>query len=136
MRRRCSIRLFLSGVLAALALGAVAGFFAGTQKRWQAYEERIALLKEQNEEFRAQQAEEGPAREEAAESIQMVEPYAYVLLAEDGYVTVYLADRETYFSATGIPLERLPEELQREIAEGKFIKGEEELYSFLENYSS
>ena len=33
-------------------------------------------------------------------------------------------------------LDVLPEELQEEIREGKYLKGEEELYNFLENYTS
>ncbi len=33
-------------------------------------------------------------------------------------------------------LEILPEGLQEEILEGKYLKNEEELYNFLENYTS
>ncbi len=40
------------------------------------------------------------------------------------------------FEHTNIPLESLPQELQAEVLLGKTLSGAEELYSFLENYSS
>ena len=66
----------------------------------------------------------------------MIVPYAYVLLPEDGFVAVYQADRETLYATTGILLENLPDNLQEEIQDGKIIDSEEQLYNFLENYSS
>ena len=66
----------------------------------------------------------------------MVEPWAYILLEEDGYVAVYRGDRETLFSATDIRMTDLPEDLQQEIREGKGIETEAQLYNFLESYSS
>ena len=65
-----------------------------------------------------------------------MQPYEYVLLAEDGYVAVYHADRKTLYASTDILLINLPADLQTEITEGKIITSEEQLYSFLENYSS
>lgn len=53
-----------------------------------------------------------------------------------GFVVVYLSDRKTIYEFTEIPLTDLPEEVQQEIAEGRFVEKEEELYAFLENYSS
>ena len=53
-----------------------------------------------------------------------------------GYVTVYLSDRTTIYEMTDILLTDLPEEVQQEIAAGKYISTTEELYAFLENYSS
>lgn len=70
------------------------------------------------------------------ESLSVVEPYEYVLLEEDGYVAVYLSDKKTLYASTDIRMEKLPEELQQEITEGKFIESEAALYNFLENYSS
>ena len=49
---------------------------------------------------------------------------------------VYLADRSTIYEFTEIPVTDLPEEVQQEVAEGKYVGTVKELYAFLENYSS
>ncbi len=66
----------------------------------------------------------------------MEEEVNYYLVEEYGRVNIYLADRETIYEYTGIPIDSLPEELQMEICTGKAIANEQELYDFLENYSS
>ena len=53
-----------------------------------------------------------------------------------GFVVVYLSDRKTIYEFTEIPLTDLPEEVQQEVAEGRYVRTAEELYAFLENYSS
>ncbi len=143
MREKCSIRSLLIGIAAALAAGGGIGFLAGEGKNQGRYEERIALLEEKNELLLARQAFLRQ-EEELVESLKVVEPEAeeekaaegFVLLEEGGFVSVYQADRKTHYSSTGILVEELPIELQEEIREGKVIEGEEQLYSFLENYSS
>lgn len=60
----------------------------------------------------------------------------YYLCEMQGFVVVYLSDRKTIYEMTEIPLTDLPEEVQQEIAVGKYIPTQEELYGFLENYSS
>lgn len=74
--------------------------------------------------------------EKAVESGSVVLPYEYILKAKDGYVVVYYADGETVYDDTSIRLEHLPGELRQEIEAGKQIRGEAELYNFLESYSS
>ena len=64
------------------------------------------------------------------------EPYSYYLVEEFGYVNIYLADKESIYEYTDISIDSLPEELQMEICTGKGIATEQELYDFLENYSS
>lgn len=61
---------------------------------------------------------------------------SYYLIEEFGYVNIYLADKETLYEYTDIAIGLLPEELQQEICLGKAVAGEQELYDFLENYSS
>ncbi|MCM1025182.1 MAG: hypothetical protein NC432_02025 [Roseburia sp.] len=61
---------------------------------------------------------------------------SFYLAAYDNEVIVYLEDRETVYIETGISLEELPEELQREIIQMLWIEDEEALYDFLEAYSS
>ena len=135
MEKKCSIRLFLSGILISAAFCLCIGFFAGNHRTRKIYEERIVLLKQQNENLLAMQkaAEE---EKELAESLSLVEPYEYLLLAEDGYVAVYYADGKTLYAVTDIRMEELPDDLQEEIQQGKSIGDEAQLYNFLENYTS
>lgn len=60
----------------------------------------------------------------------------YYLVAQNGYIIVYLSDKETFFQYTNIQLQDLPDAVQEEIKSGKAIKTSKELYAFLENYSS
>lgn len=60
----------------------------------------------------------------------------FYLMVEDNMVTVYKEDRKTIYQYTDIHVEDLPEEVRREVADVKFIEDEEELYNFLESYSS
>lgn len=53
-----------------------------------------------------------------------------------GFVVVYLKDQKTIYEFTEIPVTDLPYEVQQEVSEGKYIATEQELYAFLENYSS
>ena len=63
-------------------------------------------------------------------------PEGFYLVNENNFVTVYYADMQTVYMNTNITLKNLPEELQQEILYIKFIEQEEELYDFLEAYSS
>lgn len=60
----------------------------------------------------------------------------FYLAVYDGWVLVYLEDKSTVYIRTDIMLDSLPEEMQSEIVRMKLISGEEELYNFLESYSS
>lgn len=60
----------------------------------------------------------------------------YYICGLHGYIVVYLNDKKTIFEVTNIALTHLPKELQEEIKDGKYVETEEELYGFLENYSS
>lgn len=132
MKKTCSIRLMAGIVLLMTVLGICAGFFAGTVKNWNVYEKRIALLEQEKQELQKTGAE----RKNVKESLNVVEPYEYILLEEEGYVAVYHTDKKTLYASTDIQIQELPEELQKEIKEGKYIGSEEQLYSFLESYSS
>lgn len=61
---------------------------------------------------------------------------SYFLKEQNGLVLVCLSDKETVYETTSIRVSSLPEMLQKEIRNGKFLKDQQELYSFLENYSS
>ena len=60
----------------------------------------------------------------------------YYLKNVNGYVVVFLSDKKTAYEYTDILCEELPESVREEIANGKYIENQEELYGFLENYSS
>lgn len=76
----------------------------------------------------------------AAEGEKVENPDAekegFYLCELQGFVCVYLADRSTIYEFTEIPVTDLPEEVQQEVAEGKYVGTVKELYAFLENYSS
>ena len=60
----------------------------------------------------------------------------YYLYEVNGYIVVFLSDKKTPYEYTNILFDNLPEILQIEIKNGKYIKNPEELYGFLENYTS
>ncbi len=61
---------------------------------------------------------------------------SFFLMEVNGYVAVYHSDRKTVYEYTDISVSELPELLQNEIKNGKYMENLEELYGFLENYSS
>lgn len=132
MKKTCSVRLLLGIVVLTAAFSGCVGFFTGTMKNWNGYEKRIALLEEKNQKL----ADTKTEVQDVKESLNVVEPYEYILLEEKGYVAVYHTDRKTLYASTDILVSELPQELQKEIEEGKYIGSEEQLYNFLENYSS
>ena len=67
---------------------------------------------------------EGEAAAEDAE-----EDEGYYLCEMQGFVVVYLNDRKTIYEMTEIPLSDLPEEVQQEVAAGKYIATRDDGYS-------
>lgn len=126
MKKSTSIRLFL--ILAVVLCGSAyaIGYYYSVYQ-WEKRMAREPYLAEQ-------QPSEKP--EEENSSPVATAPYQYVLREQDGYITVYYADQETVYSITDIPVKSLSIRLQQEIAQGKFIYSEEELYNFLESHSS
>ena len=61
---------------------------------------------------------------------------AYYLFEVNGYIVVYLSDKKTPYEYTDILYDELPDLLKTEIRNGKYIENIEELYGFLENYTS
>lgn len=64
------------------------------------------------------------------------QPETFYLMVKDHYVVIYYIDKETVYMNTGILLEHLPDELQIKIIEGYELNGEQQLYNFLESYTS
>lgn len=89
--------------------------------------------------------EEDEDPEEAAETMQTdqkkiddeaTETGPYYLMVNNGMVCVYQEDMQTMYLATGIMADDLPDDVRQEILDKKYMKNEEELYNFLESYSS
>ena len=127
MKKTIRIRLFLFlAVVGSFLSYATAYYFNYRQEEKRMAQEEIL----KNQEF------EMVTTERSLESATVVLPYEFILSYDDEYVVVYHADRKTLYSNTDIRISSLPVDLQKEIAEGKEIYSEEELYNFLENYSS
>lgn len=62
--------------------------------------------------------------------------YRFILLNDNGKVTVYHSDNVTVYLDTGISVDTLPQELQNQLMYGIRFTTEMELFEFLENYSS
>lgn len=60
----------------------------------------------------------------------------FYIVSKDSKLVVYYEDMETIFLTTNILLNSLPINLQLEILSKKYFETEEELYNFLESYSS
>ncbi len=68
---------------------------------------------------------------------QYIQPSAsFYLAAYDNKVWVYLEDKQTVYIETDIRVDLLPEDLQQQIMQMMWVEDQEELYNFLENYSS
>ncbi len=65
-----------------------------------------------------------------------LEEEGFYLMVADHYVIVYKEDKQSIYMNTDILLESLSSQLQDEIIKGKYIENEQELYNFLESYSS
>ena len=60
----------------------------------------------------------------------------YYLMVADHFIVIYRQDKKTLYLSTDILLENLDDALQAEIIQGKYVETEEEVYNFLESYSS
>lgn len=94
----------------------------------------VALERAEEEKYAEIESEDVP--QSVATEGEAMKNYCYYLLEKNGYVVVYLSDRETIYEYTSIEVEKLPVTLQNEVKNGKYIEDIEELYGFLENYSS
>lgn len=85
-------------------------------------------------EDRTESVEETTETTIASSNIQKA--YEYVVVEEEGYLSVYYSDRKTKYMDTDIRMDELGVRLQKEIEAGKTFENIEDLYDFLENYSS
>ena len=103
-----------------------------------AYQLSYHKAKEKAESLRVEKEEvpqEEPEKSVPTEGAAMKED-CYYLMEVNGYIVVYLSDKETPYEYTDILYDELPDKLRDEIRNGKYVEGLQELYGFLENYSS
>lgn len=79
----------------------------------------------------------------SAEKIKILRIYdttdlntGYYIMEVDGEIRIYKGDKETLYFRTELILQDLPESVQQEIIEGKYMDSEIKVYHFLESYSS
>ncbi|MDO4261605.1 MAG: hypothetical protein Q4C82_05965 [Eubacteriales bacterium] len=77
-----------------------------------------------------------PAQEEVVSGPETEEAYEFLLVNNNNYVAVYQLPENEIYEYTDVILDVLPQELAQEIRQGKYLRNEEELYNFLENYTS
>lgn len=121
---------YMIGFFSALAV-LVCFLSAGYRISYNNVLERQAVLEKSTADTRSIEAEISSADEKDPDDAS-----GYRLKELHGFVAVYLDDGTTIYELTDIKLSDLPEEVRQEIASGKYVASEKELYGFLENYSS
>ena len=74
--------------------------------------------------------------EEAKEISQEYTNYKYYVKDDDGRLTVYETKTKNIYMETAIEVYHLPESIRTNLQNGIYFETEEELYDFLESYSS
>ena len=126
MRNKYGIGFFATSIIAMLVITC-------------AYQLRFHKAKEQAEKIHAQK-EQQVIEEESSALVEAdgeaMKEDCYYLMEVNGYVVVYLIDKVTPYEYTAIAYDDLPPTVRAEVRNGKYIESPEELYGFLENYSS
>lgn len=98
--------------------------------------EKSPSLKDQEEGFVSMSLESFSTEKISVRKVIATSLYYACIVAEDGYLTVYDCNRKQVILYTDIPVFSLPQAVQEEVMDGKYIQTEEELYNLLESYSS
>jgi hypothetical protein len=64
------------------------------------------------------------------------EKQGYYAKSFNGTIVILQSDGKTVYEYTQIEIHTLPEEIQQQVTEGYYLENDEDLYNFLENYSS
>lgn len=102
---------------------------------WQ-YSYRLARQKTEARIEAAKEMEKYQSEETVTADGHALKEDCFYLKEVNGYVVVFLSDNKTAYEYTDILCEELPESIRQELVNGKYIENQEELYGFLENYSS
>lgn len=128
MNKKYGIGFFISAIVAVMILSGA--FQLSYYKAKQ--QSKASRSTEQENKNEADRSEEELV---AAEGTALKED-CYYLMEVNGYIVVYLSDKKTPYEYTDILYDELPAVLREEIRNGKYLENAEELYGFLENYTS
>ena len=64
------------------------------------------------------------------------EEQGYFIGIKDNVVIVYLQDRSQVYEYTNIEVWMLPKDIQMQLIDGIYVENEQELFDFLQTYSS
>lgn len=109
---------------------------------WSAW--NILSLKEESKELESEKRVENSSKgfkqneniPSSVETNKEVTYYKYMIYQDGERLTVYESDSVTVFMETDILVDELPEDMREQLKLGVGISTEEELYDFLESYSS
>lgn len=127
MKKKFCIGFFTAALSAFILLSAAYHF---------TYERAVERAREEMALSGQKEKESQESREALPAEGEAVKEDGYYLMEVNGYVAVFLSDRKTPYDYTSIEVAGLPATLQNEIKNGKYIAGIQQLYSFLESYSS
>lgn len=125
MKNKYGIGFFTTAIIAVLVI-TCAYQFSFQKAKEHAQEQARVRAEEQADEAENLVAADGEALKEDC----------YYLMEVNGYIVVYLSDKTTPYEYTDILYDDLPAMMREEVRNGKYIETTEELYGFLENFSS
>ncbi len=87
------------------------------------------------------EVQETDSEEQAMESVLKITNSSnlesgFCIKVEEGNLVIYRQETGAYYDSTSILHTDLPQHLQMQLEEGLYFRNEQELYEFLENYSS
>lgn len=129
MNKKYGIGFFIVSILAVMILS---GAFQLSYHRAKEQAEQQA----ESEKYSADISQKDTNDELIAAKGTALKEDCYYLMEVNGYIVVYLSDKETPYEYTDIRYDELPPVLREEIRNGKYMENAEELYGFLENYTS
>lgn len=128
MNKKYGIGFFAAAILLVMLLSA-----AFQLSFYQAKEQAV---KEQQSAAEDMDSADSSLQPSVAAEGEALKEDCYYLMEVNGYIVVYQSDRKTPYEYTDIRYDELPPVLRAEIRNGKYVENTEDLYGFLENYSS
>ena len=64
------------------------------------------------------------------------EKESFYLIYSEGRVCIYMGDEKIFFDYADVNMDTMPTEIREQLKYGLYVTGEEELYEFLQTYSS
>jgi len=122
------------GICLCVAVLTGAGIFIGISEQRAAQKNETEEQSLESVEY-VEETEMAPPPE-LMESMAVPENYAYVIYEKDGVLMVYEKDGRTEYFETNIRVRDLEENMLENLKTGIYFETEEELYDFLESYSS